>query len=173
MEDERGAAAPMAFAAPLFVRDDPIRPPPNVITAIYLYGMHQRPALALVSVGSLGVLAAYVLTFMGTSPVAPWLLASGATLVLTGIGLLGAGPRSPRLSAAVLIACGCTFAGFAYALASSAPVANGPLLLGLPRVTMLMLLCSGAVPLVLMPLAYAWAFPREVAREGRHEDLKS
>lgn len=110
-----------------------------------------------------------MLTFLGMSPIAPWLLATGATLVLTGIGLLGAGARSPRLSATVLVACGCTFAGFAYALAASAPVAGGPLLLGLPRVTMIMLLVSGAVPLVLMPLAYAWAFPREVARERQQQ----
>lgn len=129
--------------------------------------------MSLITAGSLSVLAAYLLTFVGTSPVAPWLLAFGATLVLTGIGLLGAGARSPRLSAAVLVACGCTFAGFAYALAASAPVAGGPLFLGLPRVTMVMLLVSGAVPLVLLPLAYAWAFPREVARSGLQQRSKS
>lgn len=111
------------------------------------------------------MLGAYGLTFIGAYPLAPWLLACGATLVLTGIGLLGAGERSPRLSAAVLVACVCTFAGFAFALASAAPVADGPLLFGLPRVTMLMLLCAGVVPLVLLPVAYAWAFPQEVERE--------
>lgn len=135
--------------------------------------MHQRISVSLIAAGSLGVLAAYGLTFIGTSSAAPWLLACGATLVLAGIGLLGAGARSPRLAAAVLVACGCTFSGFAYALAALAPVADGPLLLGLPRVTMLMLLVSGAVPLVLLPLAYAWAFPREVAHEGQPEDLGS
>lgn len=112
------------------------------------------------------MLAAYGLTFVGSHPLAPWLLAAGATLVLAGLGLLGAGARSPRLSAAVLVACGCTFAGFAFALAAAAPAADGPLLFGLPRVTMLMLLCTGAVPLVLLPIAYAWAFPHEVEREG-------
>lgn len=86
-------------------------------------------------------------------------------LVLTGLGLLGAGARSPRLSAAVLVCCACTFAGFAFALGATPPTADGPLLFGLPRVTSLMLLLSGAVPLVLLPIAYAWAFPREVSRE--------
>ncbi len=110
------------------------------------------------------MLGAYGLSFFGAQPLAPWLLACGATLVLAGIGLLGAGARSPRLSAAVLVACACTFAGFAYALAAAAPLADGPLLFGLPRVTTLMLLCTGAVPLVLLPVAYAWAFPHEVER---------
>ena len=97
---------------------------------------------------------------------APWLLAAGAMLVLTGLGLLGAGARSPRLSAAVLVCCACTFAGFAFALGATPPAADGPLLFGLPRVTALMLVLSGGVPLVLLPIAYAWAFPREVSREA-------
>jgi hypothetical protein len=127
--------------------------------------VHSRISVALITLGSLDVLGAYGLTFIGAHPLAPWLLAFGATLVLTGIGLLGAGARSPRLSAAVLVACACTFVGFAFALASAAPVADGPLLFGLPRVTVFMLLCTGAVPLVLLPVAYAWAFPHEVERE--------
>jgi hypothetical protein len=39
------------------------------------------------------------------------------------------------------------------------------LLFGLPRVTAIMLLVTGFVPLVMLPLAYARAFGRDVLRE--------
>ncbi len=122
------------------------------------------PAISLrvLSVGALAVLAAYAMSFLGPSDVAPWLLASGATLVLTGLGLLGAGERAPRLAAAVLVACAFTFAGFATALVQAPHAVDGPLLFGLPRATTLMLLLTGVVPLVLLPLAYAAVFRREV-----------
>jgi hypothetical protein len=117
------------------------------------------------------VATAYVLSFAAGLPaqqVAPWLLAVGATLVLTGLGLLGAGARAPRLAAAVLVACACTLLGFAIALLRAPHVAGGPLWFGLPVATALMLVLTGGVPLVLLPLAYAWAFPREVdALHGR------
>jgi len=32
-----------------------------------------------------------------------------------------------------------------------------------------MLLYAGAVPLVVLPIVYAWAFPREVAQDSQHE----
>lgn len=120
--------------------------------------------IAVLTLGALVVLAAYALTFAGTTPMAPWLLAIGAVLVLTGLGLLGAGPRAPRLAAAVLVACACTLLGFFAALTLAPHVAGGPLLFGLPRATALMLLLTGGIPLVLLPLAYAWAFPHEVAQ---------
>jgi hypothetical protein len=82
--------------------------------------------------------------------------------VLTGLGLLGVGPRRPRLAGAVLTACACTFGGFALALLHAAPTADGPLWLGLPRATALLLVVTGAVPLVLLPLAYGLWFEREV-----------
>lgn len=126
---------------------------------------HSVSLMALV-LGAALVLSAYLLSFApGPSTalsIAPWLLAVGATLVLTGLGLLGAGPRAPRLAAAVLVACGCTLLGFCVALTMTPHAANGPLLFGLPRATALMLLFTGGIPLVLLPLAYAWAFPREV-----------
>lgn len=118
--------------------------------------------VTLLGIGALLVALAYALTFLSTGDAAPWPMAAGATLVLTGLGLLGAGPNAPRLRAAVLVACSCTFAGFALALAAAPPTIDGPLLLGLPRITALMLLACGAVPMLLLPIAYAWAFPREV-----------
>lgn len=105
---------------------------------------------------------AYGLTFWSAGSVAPWLLAAGATLVLTGLGLLGAGERAPRLAAAVLLACALTFAGFATALLLKPHAAGGALLFGLPRATTLLLLLTGLVPLVMLPIAYAALFKREV-----------
>jgi hypothetical protein len=123
-----------------------------------------RPSIAIsvLALGALSVLVAYGLTFVDATAVAPWLLAAGATLVLTGLGLLGAGPRAPRLAAAVLIACTLTFGGFATALLLRPHEAGAALLFGLPRATTLMLICTGLVPLVLLPLAYAALFKREV-----------
>lgn len=109
---------------------------------------------------------AYWLTFARDASIAPWLLASGASLVLTGLGLLGAGARAPRLAAAVLVACSLTFAGFAVALLLTPHAAGGPLLFGLPRATTLLLLLTGAVPLVMLPIAYAAVFTREVLADG-------
>lgn len=124
--------------------------------------MRHTVSISVLASGALLVLAAYGLAFAGPSPTAPWLLAIGATLVLTGLGLLGAGARAPRLAAAVLVACACTLLGFAVALSMAPHTPDAPLLLGLPRATALMLLLTGGIPLVLLPLAYAWAFPREV-----------
>ena len=127
--------------------------------------MRASVSIAILTAGALAVLAAYALSFGSPSPTAPWLLAVGAVLVLTGLGLLGAGPKAPRLAAAVLVACACTLVGFAVALTLPPHTADGPLLFGLPRATALMLMLTGGLPLLLLPLAYAWAFPREVANE--------
>lgn len=131
--------------------------------------MHQRVSITLITLGSLGVLAAYALTFLGGSNAAPWLMAAGATLVLAGLGLLGAGPKALWLTSAVIVACLSTFMGLAFGLTLNAPVANGPLLFGLPLSTAVMLIYAGAVPLVVLPIVYAWAFPREVAQDSQQE----
>lgn len=128
--------------------------------------MRDAYPVGLIFVGALGVAAAYAATFGGLDTLGPWLLAAGATLVLAGLGVLGAGPRSPRLAAAVLLACALTFVGFATGLLLGTPAPDGPLLLGLPRATTLLLLASGLVPLVLLPLAYGLLFPREVMPRG-------
>jgi len=127
--------------------------------------MQPARSISILTIGALAVLGAYALTLSANTTAAPWLLAAGATLVLTGLGLLGAGARAPRLSAAVLAACAFTFAGFAVALALQPHQADGPLLFGLPRATALMLVLTGAVPLVMLPLAYAAYFNSEVLRD--------
>lgn len=119
-------------------------------------------SIRLIFLGALAVAGAYLATFVGTTAPAPWMLAAGSTLILTGLGVLGVGPRRPRLTVAVLVACAFTFGGFALALLHVAPTTDGPLWLGLPRATALMLVVTGAVPLVLLPLAYGIWFEREV-----------
>lgn len=124
--------------------------------------MRPQLSILILASGATAVLLAYGMAFVGATSAAPWCLAIGAVLVLTGLGLLGAGPRAPRLAAAVLAACSCTMIGFAVALLLSPHTVDGPLLLGVPRATALLLVVTGAVPLLMLPLAYAWAFPREV-----------
>jgi len=122
----------------------------------------ERFSILLLTFGALLAALAYGLTFASGGSVAPWLLAAGATLVLTGLGLLGAGERAPRLAAAVLVACALTFVGFSTALLLKPHAVGGALLFGLPRATTLLLLLTGLVPLVMLPIAYAALFTREV-----------
>lgn len=115
----------------------------------------------MLSVGAVLAASAYAAVFGGVDTLAPWLLAAGATLVLAGLGLLGAGEGRPRLAAAVLAACAFTFVGFALGLLLAPPTAEGPLWLGLPRSTSILLVSAGLVPLVMLPLAYGLLFHRE------------
>lgn len=56
--------------------------------------------------------------------------------------------------------------GLGIALAAAPPTPDGPLLLGLPRSTAILLIVVGLVPLVLLPLAWAATFDREVMGDG-------
>ena len=127
--------------------------------------MH-RAALTLLVLGLCAVAAAYGATLLGpAAPLAPWWLAAGTTASLAGLALLGAarrGRRTPTLVAATVAAFASLAAGFFVPLAMPAPDAATPLLLGLPRPTVILLLGAGLVPLVLLPVAYGVAFEREV-----------
>lgn len=128
------------------------------------------PIVVLVT-GLLLIAIAYAGQLAGHAALAypKWSLALGASLVLTGMLALAArrpGGTPRALQASVWLTCLATFGGLAYALAAPAPAADGPLLFGLPRVTAIMLLVTGFVPLVLLPLAYARAFGRDVLRES-------
>jgi hypothetical protein len=128
--------------------------------------VHRAPIPLLVA-GLLAVAFAYasVLLGMAARTIAPWALAFGTAAVLTAMLLLGARrartvPRVLRWSAALAFVA--LAGGFAYALAVPAPSAAGPLLLGLPRATAILLLLAGLIPLVWLPTAYALAFDTEV-----------
>jgi len=125
--------------------------------------MSRAPILVLL-LGLLLVAGGYALAFAGGGPLAPWALALGTTLVLAAMLWLGGrrNGRMPRaLAVATLTTALATFGGFAFALLAPAPTADGALLLGLPRVTAILLLLVGAVPTIAMPLLYAAAFDDE------------
>ena len=121
--------------------------------------------IALV-VGLLGIVGAYVGVLLGlTSPLVPLVMALGTTAVLAGIAQLAivrAGRETPALARTVRWVFGGMAAGFLAVLLLPPPVAGGPLLLGLPRATAILLLLVGAMPMVVLPIAYARAFDTEV-----------
>jgi len=125
--------------------------------------------IALV-VGLLGIVGAYVGVLLGlTSPLVPMLMALGTTAVLAGIAQLAivrAGGATRTLARTVRWVFSAMAAGFVGVLLLPAPVAGGPLLLGLPRLTAILLLSVGALPLVVLPIAYARAFDAEVMPRG-------
>ncbi len=130
-----------------------------------------RPITVIVA-GLLAVAVAYASLFLDlaapATSIAPPLLAFGASAVLAGMLALASRRPSgtPRaLRATVRLAFVATFAGLLYALLAPAPTADGPLLLGLPRVTAVMLLVTGLIPLVVLPIAYARAFEKDVLGE--------
>ncbi len=126
----------------------------------------QRAGIILLLSGLLAVGAAYACVLLGiAAAAAPWWLASGATAVLAGLAVLGAARRgraTPVLTATIAASFTSVLAGLLIPLALPAPDATGPLLLGLPFPTAILLLLVGLVPLVLLPIAYAYAFDREV-----------
>lgn len=124
-------------------------------------------SIALLVTGTTAIALAYGAALSGAA--APWLLATGAAAVLTAMLRLSAHRRGglpPTLRAAAWLAFVALAAGFAYALAAPRPAVGGPLLLGLPRVTAILLLLAGLVPLVALPFAWARAFDREVLGPG-------
>jgi len=125
--------------------------------------------IALV-VGLLWIVGAYVGVLLGlTSPLVPLLMALGTTAVLAGIAQLAivrSGRETPSLARTVRWVFGGMAVGFVVVLLVPAPVAGGPLLLGLPRLTAVLLLVVGAMPLVVLPIAYARAFEAEVMPPG-------
>ncbi len=136
-------------------------PPPFLFP---FFKMTRAPILLLL-VGLVLVGAGYALAFAGDSPLAPWGLALGATAILAAILWLGARRRGrlPRaLGITIVVVALCTAGGFALALLAPVARGGGPLLLGLPRTTAVMLLLVGCVPLVVLPLAYALRFDRDV-----------
>lgn len=128
--------------------------------------MHRHIGIGLTVTGALTVAGAYLAVFANVDAAGPWLLALGTTLLLAGLGVLGAGAGRPRLATVVVVACALTLAGFGSALLAAPPTADGPLWLGLPRATTLLLLLSGLGPLLLLPIAYALCFEREEMRDG-------
>jgi hypothetical protein len=137
--------------------------------------MIRRLALSLILGGTLAIAAAYVAALVRpeASVWAPWAIALGAAAVPVGLFVLGAAHRG-RLSRGLLVVFGLVFLVVAgcFGLALALPAnegAGGPLLLGLPVRTAIVLYGVGFLPLVLLPVAYALSFDSTVLRE---EDLE-
>lgn len=125
-----------------------------------------RVGLALLTGGLLAVAVAYLLTGVGVATAAPWILAVGTVAVVAGLAVLGLPRRGPRptvLLGAVVVVVVSVLAGFLVPLALPMETATA-LRAGLPRPTAWLVGLVYLVPLVVLPVAYAVAFPREVLR---------
>jgi hypothetical protein len=101
---------------------------------------------------------------------APWTLAIGANGVIISLMAIGAVRRDtlPRSLAWTFVGLFVLCAGcFVAALAlPAAEGANGPLLLGLPLRTAIVLYGIGVVPIFVLPLAYALTFESSTLSQG-------
>jgi hypothetical protein len=109
----------------------------------------------------------------GGPPWAPWLLAVGANGMIISLMALGAmrGNQLPRSLAWTFVGLFVLCAG-AFLLALALPAAEGaggPLLLGLPLRTAIVLYGVGVVPIAILPFAYALTFDSSTLSE---EDLR-
>lgn len=129
--------------------------------------MITRAALAALVVSCLFIAGAYALAFVpGGAPAwAAWGIAIGGPGTLAAVMLLGAA-RGGRVRVVVGAAIALTFVVLAgaFALALVLPAAEGaggPLLLGLPLRTAVVIYGVGIVPMLFLPAAYAAAFDDE------------
>jgi len=136
--------------------------------------MMTRAALTAFVVSCLAIAGAYALAFLpGGAPAwAAWGIAIGGPGTLSAVMLLGAA-RGGRVRVVAGAAIGLTFVVLAgaFVLALVLPAAEGaggPLLLGLPLRTAVVLYGVGIVPLLFLPAAYAATFDAETLTE---EDL--
>lgn len=109
----------------------------------------------------------------GTPVFAPWALSYGIGASMIGMCILGA-TRRGELAKGLWIAFAVMFVIVvgAFWLALGLPAdegAGGPLLLGLPRRTAIVLYGVGALPMFLLPLVYAWTFESSTLSE---EDIR-
>lgn len=118
--------------------------------------MTRTGAMALVGAGSVLIALAYALAFTPLrSTMAPVAMLAGLTLACTGAMAIGA-PRSPVALGGIIATMLLLAVPVALALTVGAVSETTPLLLGLPRPTALVLYGVGVVPLVILPLVYAW-----------------
>ena len=101
-----------------------------------------------------------------------WLLSIGLAVLMPATMALGAPRRGPR-ARVVRVALWGTFVVLfgAFAAALALPAAEGPdsrLFLGLPLRAAIVLYGAGVLPLVVLPLVYAWTFP-DPPRDGPGE----
>jgi hypothetical protein len=138
----------------------------------------KRTLIRLLVASCLLVALSYAAVFAGAPRGwAPWTLAIGANGVIVSLMAIGAVRRDtlPRslvwtFAGLFLFCAGC----FVTALAlPAAEGANGPLLLGLPLRTAIVLYGIGVVPIFVLPLAYALTFESSTLNEGDLERVRA
>lgn len=141
--------------------------------------MITRVALAAFIVSCVGIAGAYALAFLpGGAPAwAAWGLALGGPGTLSAVMLLGAA-RGGRVRPIVGVAIGLTFVvlagAFAIALVlPAAEGAGGPLLLGLPLRTAVVIYGVGIVPMLFLPAVYAATFDAETLTASDLERVRT
>jgi hypothetical protein len=134
----------------------------------------KRTVLGLVVVSLVAVGAGYGGAFLsGGAPAwAPWALALGTNGALMSLMALGALRRDKLPTSLVLTFIGMfVLCGGAFAVALAMPAnegAGGPILLGLPVRTAILLYSVGVLPIVILPFAYALTFDKNTLSD---EDL--
>ena len=134
--------------------------------------MITRLALPAFVASCLAIFGAYLLAFLpgGAPSWAAWGMALGAPGALASIMLVGAS-RDGRIRPVAAVAIALTFVVLAgaFGLALALPPAEGaggPLMLGLPVRTAIVLYGVGITPLFFLPLAYAAAFDADTLTEA-------
>lgn len=116
--------------------------------------------------GALLILLAYLTAwFPALGRVGPWLMVGGIVTLLLGLLYLGMrrGRRfSPALVLGLVVLGLILLGGFGAALLLPAEAAGSRLLLGLPRRAALLVYGVGLLPVLGLPLFYAWSFERTV-----------
>ena len=127
-------------------------------------GLDRRGAMRLVALSTAVTGAAYACSFgpPAAARIAPWLLAIGANALILSLMALGAlrRDRLPRVLAWVFGGLFVLCAG-AFLLALALPAregAGGPMLLGLPLRTAIVIYGVGVLPMFVLPFAYAFTF---------------
>jgi len=142
--------------------------------------MSRTSSLLALVVSLLLVGAAYASAFLpsGAPPWAPWALLVGSVAALLAISLLGAAvsPAPGRAPARLLVPLGAVFVllvgGVGAGLLLPDPAAGDPLYGGLPAGAAFLLYGAGMLPLLVVPLAYAWVFPAVGFGEGELERVR-
>jgi len=132
------------------------------------------PALRILVAALLAVGLGYALAFLpgGAPAVAPWLLLVGTVTSLLVVARLGMARRASRAAGAALaVVFVMVVAGVGGALLLADPVAGDPLFGGLPAGAALVVYGAGLLPLLVVPLAYAWSFDEAGFAPGELEEL--
>ncbi len=107
---------------------------------------------------------------------APWALLVGSVTALAAISLLGAGSARAasdrRLLGLLAVTSLLLVTSIGAGLLLPPPEAGSPLFGGLPPGAALMVYGAGLLPLLLVPLGYAWVFPQVGFGEGDLERLR-